>query len=75
MKLQEYRSKEILARHGVPLLAGETATSPEEARAAAGDIGRAVVVKAQVLVGVTHLQPPATHDRVLQIFARATADR
>ncbi|HSK94031.1 MAG TPA: ADP-forming succinate--CoA ligase subunit beta [Candidatus Angelobacter sp.] len=51
MKLQEYRSKEILARHGVPLLAGMTATSPEEARAAAQDIGGPVVVKAQVLVG------------------------
>ena len=35
MKLQEYRSKEVLARHGVPLLAGEVATTPEEARAAA----------------------------------------
>ena len=31
MKLQEYRSKEILARYGVPLLAGETATTPEQA--------------------------------------------
>jgi succinyl-CoA synthetase beta subunit len=51
MKLQEYRSKEILARHGVPLLAGEVATTPEEARAAAERIGGAVVVKAQVLVG------------------------
>jgi succinyl-CoA synthetase beta subunit len=51
MKLQEYRSKEILARHGVPLLAGETATSPEEARAAAERIDGPVVVKAQVLVG------------------------
>ena len=51
MKLQEYRSKEILARHGVPLLAGETATTPEEAGAAAADIGAPVVVKAQVLVG------------------------
>ena len=51
MKLQEYRSKEILARHGVPLLAGEPATSPEEARAAAERIGGPVVVKAQVLVG------------------------
>ncbi|MGI8999295.1 MAG: ADP-forming succinate--CoA ligase subunit beta [Candidatus Limnocylindria bacterium] len=51
MKLQEYRSKEILARHGVPLLAGETATTPEEARAAAQRIGGPVVVKAQVLVG------------------------
>ena len=51
MKLQEYRSKEILDRHGVPLLAGRTATTPEEARAAAAEIGGPVVVKAQVLVG------------------------
>ncbi|MDQ3345766.1 MAG: ADP-forming succinate--CoA ligase subunit beta [Chloroflexota bacterium] len=51
MKLQEYRSKEILARHGVPLLEGETATTPEEASAAAQRIGGPVVVKAQVLVG------------------------
>jgi succinyl-CoA synthetase beta subunit len=51
MKLQEYRSKEILARHGVPLLGGETATNPGEARAAAERIGGPVVVKAQVLVG------------------------
>ncbi len=51
MKLQEYRSKEILARHGVPVSAGETATSPEETRAAAGRIGGPVVIKAQVLVG------------------------
>jgi len=51
LKLQEYRSKEILARHGVPLLAGETAITPAEARAAAERIGGAVVVKAQVLVG------------------------
>jgi len=51
VKLQEYRSKEILARHGVPLLSGQTATTPEEARAAAADLGGAVVIKAQVLVG------------------------
>jgi succinyl-CoA synthetase beta subunit len=51
MKLQEYRAKEILARHGVPLLPGEVATTPGEARAAAERIGGPVVVKAQVLVG------------------------
>ena len=51
MKLQEYRSKEILARHGVPLLAGQVAMSPEEARSAAIEIHGPVVVKAQVLVG------------------------
>ncbi len=51
MKLQEYRSKDILARHGVPVQAGEVATSPAEAGAAAERIGGPVVVKAQVLVG------------------------
>jgi len=51
VKLQEYRSKEVLARHGVPLQAGHTATTPEEARSAAEMIGGPVVVKAQVLVG------------------------
>ena len=51
MKLQEYRSKEILARHGVPVPAGETATTPEAAREAAWRIGGPVVIKAQVLVG------------------------
>jgi succinyl-CoA synthetase beta subunit len=51
MKLQEHRSKEILARYGVPLLAGEVATTPPEARAASARIGGPVVVKAQVLVG------------------------
>ena len=51
MKLQEYRSKEILARYGVPLLDGEVCRTPDDARAAAGRIGATVVVKAQVLVG------------------------
>jgi succinyl-CoA synthetase beta subunit len=51
VKLQEYRSKDILAQHGVPLMAGEVATTPEEAGAAAARIGCPVVVKAQVLVG------------------------
>jgi succinyl-CoA synthetase beta subunit len=51
VKLQEYRSKEILARYGVPVAAGETATTPDEAREAAARIGGPVVVKAQVLVG------------------------
>jgi succinyl-CoA synthetase beta subunit len=51
VKLQEFRSREILARHGVPVLDGEVATSPDQARAAAERIGGPVVVKAQVLVG------------------------
>ena len=51
MKLQEYRSKEILGRHGVPVAAGEIATTPEQAGDAAERIGGPVVIKAQVLVG------------------------
>src|SRR5688572_8455181 len=46
VKLQEYRSKEILARHGVPLLPGQVAMSPAEARAAAIEMHGPVVVKA-----------------------------
>ena len=51
MKLQEYRSKEILARYGVPLQAGQIAHTPEQARAAAQELVGRVVVKAQVLAG------------------------
>ncbi|HET9496710.1 MAG TPA: ADP-forming succinate--CoA ligase subunit beta [Candidatus Limnocylindria bacterium] len=51
MKLQEFRSKEILARHGVPTLPGEVATTPADARQAAERLGVPVVVKAQVLAG------------------------
>ena len=51
MKLQEYRSKEILAQYGVPLQAGQVATTPGEAAAIARTIARPVVIKAQVLVG------------------------
>ena len=51
MKLQEFRSKEILARHGIPTLPGEVATTPAMAREAAERLGGPVVVKAQVLAG------------------------
>jgi succinyl-CoA synthetase beta subunit len=51
VKLQEFRSKEILARHGIPTLPGEVATTPAMARAAAERLGGPVVVKAQVLAG------------------------
>jgi succinyl-CoA synthetase beta subunit len=51
VKLQEFRSKEILARHGIPTLPGEVATTPAGARATAERLGGPVVVKAQVLAG------------------------
>ncbi len=47
----EYQAKELFARHGVPVLAGETVDTPEAARAVAERIGKPVVVKAQVKTG------------------------
>jgi succinyl-CoA synthetase beta subunit len=52
--LYEFQAKELFAAHGVPVLPGEVADTPAEAREAAariGGAGRAVVVKAQVKTG------------------------
>lgn len=51
MKLHEYQSKQLFARYGIPIPQGEVASTPGEARAIAEKLGKAVVVKAQVLVG------------------------
>ena len=51
MKLQEFQSKRIFARHGIPIPDGDVATTPAEARSVAERLGGAVVVKSQVLVG------------------------
>ena len=51
MDLFEYQAREIFAKHGVPVLDGAVASTPEEARQAATRIGRGVVVKAQVKTG------------------------
>jgi succinyl-CoA synthetase beta subunit len=49
--LYEYQGKQIFARFGIPVSEGRLATTPEEARAAAEELGGPVVVKAQVLTG------------------------
>jgi succinyl-CoA synthetase beta subunit len=49
--LYEYQGKQIFARFGIPVSGGRLATTPEEARAAAEELGGPVVVKAQVLTG------------------------
>jgi succinyl-CoA synthetase beta subunit len=49
--LYEYQGKQLFARAGIPVSEGRLATSPEEARAAAEELGGPVVVKAQVLTG------------------------
>jgi succinyl-CoA synthetase beta subunit len=51
MDLYEYQGKELFRRHGIPVSDGRLATSPEEARSAAEELGGPVVVKAQVLTG------------------------
>jgi len=49
--LYEYQGKQLFARFGIPVSEGRLATNPEEAQAAAEEIGGPVVVKAQVLTG------------------------
>ncbi|MGW4524380.1 ADP-forming succinate--CoA ligase subunit beta [Amycolatopsis sp. NPDC004378] len=51
MDLYEYQARDLFAAHGVPVLPGSVASTPEEAKTAAEQIGNQVVVKAQVKVG------------------------
>jgi succinyl-CoA synthetase beta subunit len=51
LDLFEYQARDIFERHGVPVLQGLIADTPEEAEAAAAKIGGVVVVKAQVKTG------------------------
>ena len=51
MDLYEYQGKQLFARFGIPVSEGRPAATPEEARAAAEELGGQVVVKAQVLIG------------------------
>jgi len=49
--LYEYQGKQLFARFGIPISEGRFATTPDEARTAAQELGGPVVVKAQVLTG------------------------
>jgi succinyl-CoA synthetase beta subunit len=51
MNLHEYQGKELFARYGLPVLPGQVAGTPEEARDIAASIGGTVVIKAQVQAG------------------------
>jgi succinyl-CoA synthetase beta subunit len=51
VKLHEYQSKHLFAKYGIPIPKGEIATTPEDARRIARDLGKRVVIKSQVLVG------------------------
>ena len=51
MDLFEYQARDLFAAHGVPVLRGGVATTPERASEIAADLGGTVVIKAQVKVG------------------------
>jgi succinyl-CoA synthetase beta subunit len=51
MKIHEYQAKEIFAKYGVPIPQGRVASTSDEVKNVALEIGRPVVVKAQVHVG------------------------
>jgi succinyl-CoA synthetase beta subunit len=51
MRFFEYESRQIVKRAGIPTTKFGFATTPEEARAIAADIGGPVVIKSQVLSG------------------------
>ncbi|MDX2543942.1 ADP-forming succinate--CoA ligase subunit beta [Streptomyces sp. WI04-05B] len=51
MDLFEYQARDLFAKHGVPVLAGEVIDTPEAARAATERLGGKSVIKAQVKVG------------------------
>src|SRR5205823_4589751 len=49
--LHEHQGKELFRRYGIPVSEGRLATTAEEVRRAAEELGGPVVVKAQVLTG------------------------
>ncbi|MFJ1599373.1 ADP-forming succinate--CoA ligase subunit beta [Streptomyces sp. NPDC088261] len=51
MDLFEYQARDLFAKHGVPVLAGEVIETPEAAREVTERLGGKAVVKAQVKVG------------------------
>ncbi|MEV6650419.1 ADP-forming succinate--CoA ligase subunit beta [Streptomyces sp. NPDC051219] len=51
MDLFEYQARDLFAKHGVPVLAGEVIDTPEAAREVTERLGGRSVVKAQVKVG------------------------
>jgi len=51
LKLHEYQSKQLFAQHGIPIPRGRVATTAQQARDIAVELGGRVVIKSQVLVG------------------------
>jgi succinyl-CoA synthetase beta subunit len=51
MNIHEYQAKELLKRYGVQVPLGKVATTPQQAKAAANELGGRCVVKAQIHAG------------------------
>jgi succinyl-CoA synthetase beta subunit len=51
MKLHEYQSKQLFKQHGIPIPRGRVATTAQEAKSIAQELGGRAVIKSQVLVG------------------------
>lgn len=51
MKLQEYQSKQLFSKYGIPIPKGRVAATAYEAKHIAEELGGRVVIKSQVLVG------------------------
>ncbi|MFZ2259542.1 MAG: ATP-grasp domain-containing protein, partial [Luteococcus japonicus] len=51
MDLYEYQARDLFEQHGVPVLRGRVAESPDRAREIAQEFGGTAVVKAQVKTG------------------------
>jgi succinyl-CoA synthetase beta subunit len=51
VKIQEHHARDIFKRFGIPVPDAVIATTPEEVKAFAEELGKPVVIKAQVLVG------------------------
>jgi len=51
VKIHEYQAKELLGQYGISVPRGRVASTPAEARDIAAEIGRKVVIKAQVYAG------------------------
>jgi len=76
LNIHEYQAKEIFARFGTPIPPGRVAQTPDEARGIAEEIGKPVVIKAQVHVGGRGKaggvkladSPSEAHDKASQIL-------
>ena len=74
MKVHEYQAKALFAKYGVEVPAGRVATTPEEARAIAEELGGKVVVKAQIHAGGRGKGRLVGEGETAAMFERLTTD-